>query len=123
MLCTRSSPVAVRGFSRVVGMMIGHQPVLVFPPVDQHGPFPNPHLVLEPVAARILMLVARGATTAVVARNFGLTVDGGIYHLRQLSRLLHAPNRPALVARAYALGLLQPGAWPPTAAGESTVKS
>jgi DNA-binding CsgD family transcriptional regulator len=103
-------------------VLIGHQPVLVFLHVDQHGPAPNPQLVLEPVAARILMLVAGGATTAVVARNVGLTVDGVNYHLRRLSRLLHAPNRPALVARAYALGLLQPGTWPPTAAGESTVK-
>jgi DNA-binding CsgD family transcriptional regulator len=50
------------------------------------------------------------------SRNVGLTVDGVNYYLRRLSRLLDAPNRPALVARAYTLGLLSPEAWPAAAA-------
>ncbi|MFE0332075.1 PAS domain S-box protein [Streptomyces sp. NPDC058960] len=67
--------------------------------------------------ARILALLAGGATTARVARETGLTVDGVTYHLRRLSRRWGAANRTELVARAYALGVLVPGVWPPEAAG------
>jgi len=58
-------------------------------------------MTLEPVAARILELVASGVTTSVVARQVGLTVDGVNYHLGRLCRRLDAPNRVALVARAF----------------------
>jgi PAS domain S-box-containing protein len=43
------------------------------------------------------------------------------YHLRSLSARWSATGRTELVARAYALGALTPGAWPPAAA--STAKS
>ena len=68
---------------------------------------------LAPREAEILELVAAGATTAVTARTVGLTVDGVNYHLARLCGRLGAPNRTALVARAYVLGLLDPRAWPP----------
>ena len=68
---------------------------------------------LQPREADILALVAAGATTAVTARTVGLTVDGVNYHLARLCARLGAPNRTALVARAYVLGLLDPVAWPP----------
>ncbi|MEU9116558.1 hypothetical protein AB0D04_33630 [Streptomyces sp. NPDC048483] len=48
-----------------------------------------------------------------VARTVGLSDDGVNYHLTRLGRRLHTPNRTALVARAYVLGLLSPTAWPP----------
>jgi hypothetical protein len=35
------------------------------------------------------------------------------YHLRRLSARWDAANRTELVARAYALGVLAPGVWPP----------
>lgn len=35
------------------------------------------------------------------------------YHLRRLSARWDAANRTELVARAYALGVLTPGVWPP----------
>jgi DNA-binding CsgD family transcriptional regulator len=35
------------------------------------------------------------------------------YHLTRLSDRFGVPNRTALVARAYSLGLLDPGSWPP----------
>jgi PAS domain S-box-containing protein len=65
--------------------------------------------------AGILALLAGGATTARAARETGLTVDGVNYHLRRLSLRWGAANRTELVARAYALGVLAPGVWPPTA--------
>jgi PAS domain S-box-containing protein len=71
----------------------------------------------SPAEARILALLAGGATTAGAARDTGLTVDGVTYHLRRLSERWGAANRTELVARAYALGVLKPGVWPPEAAG------
>lgn len=71
---------------------------------------------MAPVQARILALLAGGAATARVARETGLTVDGVNYHLRRLSARWGAANRTELVARAYALGVLTPGVWPPTPA-------
>ena len=73
---------------------------------------------VTPVEARILALLAGGATTDRAARETGLTVDGVNYHLRQLSARWGAANRTELVARAYALGVLTAGVWPPSAASE-----
>ncbi|QEV21573.1 PAS domain-containing protein [Streptomyces alboniger] len=74
------------------------------------------HPSLSAQEARILRLVAGGATTSVVARTVGIGVDGVNYHLTRLCRRLRAQNRTALVARAYVLGLLDPTAWPPAVA-------
>jgi DNA-binding CsgD family transcriptional regulator len=98
--------------------LLGELPLLVFLHVDHRDPERQPPMTLEPVASRILELVASGVTTSVVARQVGLTVDGVNYHLGRLYRRLDAPNRVALVARAYALGLLDAKAWPPTYAGD-----
>ncbi len=75
----------------------------------------------SPTEARVRALLAGGATTPRAARETGLTVDGVNYHLRSLSARWSATGRTELVARAYALGALTPGAWPPAAA--STAKS
>jgi PAS domain S-box-containing protein len=53
--------------------------------------------------------------TVQAAKETGLTTDGVTYHLRRLSARWGAPNRTELVARAYALGVLTPGVWPPGA--------
>ncbi|MEU6258473.1 diguanylate cyclase [Streptomyces sp. NPDC047043] len=70
---------------------------------------------VAPVEARILALPAGGATTARAAKETGLSTDGVTYHLRRLSARWDASNRTELVARAYALGVLTPGVWPPGA--------
>ncbi|MFF4362650.1 PAS domain-containing protein [Streptomyces sp. NPDC001604] len=70
---------------------------------------------VAPVEARILALLAGGATTARAAKDTGLSADGVTYHLRRLSARWGASNRTELVARAYALGVLTPGVWPPGA--------
>ncbi|MEU9479011.1 PAS domain S-box protein [Streptomyces sp. NPDC048191] len=68
-----------------------------------------------PVEGRVLALLAGGATTAGAARELGLSKDGVTYHLRRLSARWNASTRTELVARAYALGVLKPGVWPPEA--------
>ncbi|MER5940501.1 PAS domain-containing protein [Streptomyces sp. NPDC001928] len=73
----------------------------------------TPPTRVTPMEARILALLAGGATTARAARETDLTVDGVNYHLRRLSARWSAANRTELVARAYALGVLAPGVWPP----------
>ncbi|GHF85594.1 hypothetical protein GCM10018790_73930 [Kitasatospora xanthocidica] len=74
---------------------------------------PGPRAEVSPVEARILAAAARGATTAQIAREIGLTADGVNYHLARLSRRWRVPNRTALVARAYATGVLAADTWPP----------
>ncbi|MET7674115.1 PAS domain-containing protein [Streptomyces seoulensis] len=73
---------------------------------------PDPAPV-TPVEGAVLALLAQGATTGRAARELGLSRDGVAYHLRRLSARWHAANRTELVARAYALGVLTPGVWPP----------
>ncbi|MEV7197403.1 PAS domain-containing protein [Streptomyces sp. NPDC093510] len=84
---------------------------------DSGGEDDLAHPALSAQEARILRLVAGGATTSVVARAVGIGVDGVNYHLTRLCRRLRVPNRTALVARAYVLGLLDAEAWPPKVAG------
>ncbi|MEU6383772.1 PAS domain S-box protein [Streptomyces bauhiniae] len=77
---------------------------------------PDPAPV-TPVEGAVLALLAQGATTGRAARELGLSRDGVAYHLRRLSARWHAANRTELVARAYALGVLAPGVWPPRVRG------
>ncbi|MGW3071522.1 helix-turn-helix transcriptional regulator [Kitasatospora sp. NPDC001132] len=74
---------------------------------------PGPQAEVSPVEARILAAAARGDTTAQIAREIGVTPDGVNYHLTRLTRRWRVPNRTALVARAYATGVLAPDTWPP----------
>ncbi|MEV0321455.1 PAS domain-containing protein [Streptomyces sp. NPDC050658] len=80
------------------------------------APAPAPEAAATPAEARILALLAAGATTERTARETGLTRDGVTYHLRRLTGRWGAANRTELVARAYALGVLAPGVWPPAPA-------
>ncbi|MGW6026725.1 PAS domain-containing protein [Streptomyces sp. NPDC055099] len=83
---------------------------------EEHAPAPaQPTQSASAAEARILALLAGGATTAQAARGTGLTTDGVTYHLRRLTERWGAANRTELVARAYALGVLAPGVWPPVA--------
>ncbi|MGW7522119.1 PAS domain-containing protein [Streptomyces sp. NPDC054783] len=81
---------------------------------ESAAPEPEPARV-TPVEGRVLALLAGGATTAGAARELGLSKDGVTYHLRRLSARWNAANRTELIARAYALGVLAPGVWPPAA--------
>ncbi len=86
--------------------------------VHESRPAPPPAAQVSPVESRILALAAAGATTAAIGKDLGLTVDGVNYHLTRLTRRYRVPNRTALIARAYTLGLLSPTAWPPAPAAD-----
>ncbi|MEW2270173.1 PAS domain-containing protein [Streptomyces griseofuscus] len=75
------------------------------------------HAKVSAVEARILALTAAGETTARIAKTVGLTVDGINYHLTRLSQRWGVRGKAALVARGYALGVLDSTAWPPAPAG------
>ncbi|MFI6689665.1 helix-turn-helix transcriptional regulator [Streptomyces sp. NPDC050485] len=93
----------------------GPSPLLAILRVDEERPAPDegPVYRLTPQEARILALVAAGRTTSVIDRTVGLSADGVNYHLVRMGRRLDVPNRTALVAKAYVLGVLSPTAWPP----------
>ncbi|MFJ8388806.1 helix-turn-helix transcriptional regulator [Streptomyces sp. NPDC094438] len=83
---------------------------------DEHPEPPPPRDAVSAAQARILALAASGATTAAIGKALGLTVDGVNYHLGRLSQRWRVQGRTALVAKAYALGVLSPGHWPPVPA-------
>ncbi len=74
------------------------------------APGPTP---LTAVPARILEGVAAGLSTQQLASRLGLSSHGVEYHISVMMRKLKAPNRSALVARAYALNLFVHHCWPP----------
>jgi DNA-binding CsgD family transcriptional regulator len=68
---------------------------------------------LSDLDARIIEGVAAGASTIQLADRLHLSRQGIEYRITALLRRLRAPNRTALVARAYAMGALGIGTWPP----------
>jgi len=68
---------------------------------------------LSVLDARILEGVAAGVSTVDMAIKLYLSRQGVEYHVGSLLRRLRAPNRAALVSRAYSLGVLSVGSWPP----------
>ncbi|MFJ5806143.1 PAS domain-containing protein [Streptomyces sp. NBC_01426] len=71
---------------------------------------------VSPVQLRVLSLMAAGRSNGAIATDLGLSRQALDYHLRRLRGALDAESRPALVARAYTLGILDTGVWPPRAA-------
>lgn len=71
------------------------------------------HPPLTAAQIRILSLLAEGSTNGEIATSLRLSRQAIDYHLSRLRGLLGAATRPALVARAYVLGILSPRAWPP----------
>ncbi|MGW3151625.1 PAS domain-containing protein [Streptomyces sp. NPDC001177] len=65
---------------------------------------------------RILALLAAGRSNADIAGTLHLSRQTVDYHISRLRVLLGAATRPALVARAYVLGILSAQAWPPRSA-------
>jgi len=74
--------------------------------------FPAP-VALTEVPVNIIEGLASGLSTQQLASRLGLSSRGVEYHISSMLRVLKAPNRSALVARAYALGILSPHFWPP----------
>ncbi|MCX4632589.1 hypothetical protein [Streptomyces sp. NBC_01443] len=65
---------------------------------------------------RVLSLMAGGRSNGAVATDLGLSRQALDHHLCRLRVALDADSRPALVARAYTLGILHTRVWPPRAA-------
>jgi DNA-binding CsgD family transcriptional regulator len=76
------------------------------------------HRVLTELDARILQGVAMGMSTVNLAAKLYLSRQGVEYHVATMMKKLKAANRAALVSRAYAMGVLSPGMWPPVVAQE-----
>lgn len=74
------------------------------------------HPSLTAAQIRILSLLAAGSSNGDIAASLKLSRQTVDYHLSRLRELLGAATRPALVARAYVLGILAPRAWPPRSA-------
>lgn len=73
---------------------------------------------LDDLDARILEGIAKGESNAQLAAQLHFSRQGIGYRVTALLRKLHAPNRTALVARAYVLGLFDLIAWPPRVRSE-----
>lgn len=74
------------------------------------------HPSLTAAQIRILSLLAAGSSNGDIATSLKLSRQTVDYHLSRLRELLGAATRPALVARAYVLGILAPRTWPPRSA-------
>lgn len=68
---------------------------------------------LKEIDARILEGVAAGASTIQLATRLHMSRQGIEYRVACMLRKYKVPNRPALVSRAYATGVLSAGSWPP----------
>jgi len=75
--------------------------------------FAAKYRVLTDVDAQILEGVAAGASTIQLASRLHLSRQGIEYRISSMFRKLNASNRAALVSRAYAVGALAVGCWPP----------
>ncbi|MEU2158725.1 PAS domain S-box protein [Streptomyces sp. NPDC019396] len=84
--------------------------------VTQAGLRHETHTALTASQIRILALLAAGRSNAEIAGSLRLSRQTVDYHLSRLREILDAATRPALVARAYVLGILSPHTWPPRSA-------
>jgi PAS domain S-box-containing protein len=69
--------------------------------------------LLTELDARILEGVAAGISTIGLAAKLYLSRQGVEYHVGTMLKKFKAPNRAALVSRAYAMGVLASDLWPP----------
>ncbi|WP_407656132.1 LuxR C-terminal-related transcriptional regulator [Lentzea waywayandensis] len=84
---------------------------------EAHRPIGCP--MLSSLQARILEGVAAGFSSGRLSRELYLSSKTIDYHVRVMSDKLQAPNRVALVSRAYVLEILRRDSWPPRVACET----
>jgi PAS domain S-box-containing protein len=89
--------------------------VLVRPEKSEHDPqlLTGRKKLLTAMDARILEGVASGVSTVQLAAMLFLSRGGVEYHVSTLLRKLKVSNRPALVSKAYSMGVFAVGSWPP----------
>ncbi|MFJ6569613.1 LuxR C-terminal-related transcriptional regulator [Streptomyces sp. NPDC091292] len=68
---------------------------------------------LAPLSAKVLEGVAAGNPTVRLAAKLFLSRQGIEYHVSMLLRQFKVPNRTALAAKAYSMGMFSIGSWPP----------
>lgn len=91
--------------------------MLFVPYQDTEGrPAAGTDAMFTDISARILEGVAAGASTVQLAAQLFLSRQGVEYHVGAMLRRYAVPNRPALVSKAYELGILSLGVWPPRVA-------
>ncbi|MFE9093607.1 response regulator transcription factor [Streptomyces sp. NPDC007264] len=76
-------------------------------------------LILSSLQARVLEGVAAGFSSGQLSRELYLSSKTIDYHVRVMSEKLQAPNRVALVSRAFVLQILRTDSWPPRIACET----
>lgn len=90
---------------------------------DDHNGFdafrPSGGWMLSSVQARVLEGVAAGFSSGRLSRELHLSSKTIDYHVRVMSEKLQAPNRVALVSRAFVLQILRTDSWPPRIACET----
>ncbi|MEU3985226.1 helix-turn-helix transcriptional regulator [Streptomyces sp. NPDC026672] len=89
---------------------------------NQNGcevPQPTGDWGLSSVQARILEGVAAGYSSGQLSKELYLSSKTIDYHVRVMSEKLQAPNRVALISRAYVLQILRTDSWPPRIACET----
>ncbi|HXV94376.1 MAG TPA: PAS domain-containing protein [Pseudonocardia sp.] len=98
-------------------------------PVDDALPTPL-RARPTPAEAAVLERLAAGMTLQQIADELGLSRRGVDYRITRLRHKLRADGpdgtpatSAAVVARAYAVGVLHPSAWPPRVVGDDTVES
>jgi DNA-binding NarL/FixJ family response regulator len=110
---TELTGIAVRGEGDTISGVV----VLMTPDeeLSEAAPAPEPAPLLTALDARILEGVATGASTIQMASRLYLSRQGVEYHVGLMLRRFKAPNRAALVSRAYSMGVFTVGSWPPRA--------
>ncbi len=68
---------------------------------------------LSELDAAILQTLASGASSVQIAAQLHLSRQAVDYHIHGMLRFLKAGNRPGLISKAYSLGILMVGHWPP----------
>jgi PAS domain S-box-containing protein len=79
---------------------------------DQQA-FVGPQRKLTELTAKVLEGVAAGDPTVRLAAKLFLSRQGIEYHVSILLRQFKVPNRTALAAKAYSMGMFSIGCWPP----------
>jgi DNA-binding CsgD family transcriptional regulator len=96
--------------------------VILVRPDDGVEPMPALSRKRRPLSvldARVLEGVAAGSSTVQLATKLYLSRQGVDYHVGAMLRRFKCANRSALVAKAYAEGILAQGVWPPKVTVES----
>ncbi|MFJ9724706.1 PAS domain-containing protein [Streptomyces sp. NPDC101209] len=103
-----------RGETSGVVVLLHHSTSVASAPLQDPEPSPpDDEPVLNALDAQVLEGVARGESTVQLASRLYLSRQGIEYRIGQMLRRFDAPNRPALVSRAHALGVFASGQWPP----------